>query len=122
MKRSILIVDDDLGIREALTNIFRQAGYEPEGASTGAEALQMIRGKKFDLVTMDMSMAEIDGIDAISIIRGETNIPIIVISAFLTDKIKDDLFKRNVHHYLDNPFTLNEVLSLVSRVMHNPPT
>ena len=122
MKRSILIVDDDLGIREALINIFKHAGYLPEGASTGAEALQKIQGKEFDLITMDMSMTEMDGIDAISVIRGETNIPIIVISAFLTDKIKDDLLEREVHHYLDMPFTLDEVLCRVNEAMNGPPS
>jgi DNA-binding response OmpR family regulator len=117
MNRSILIVDDDLGIRETLKSIFIHAGYEPEEACTGAEALQKIQVKEYDLITMDMSMAEMDGVDTISVIRGETQTPIMVISAFLTEKIKGDLQKRNVHNYLDKPFTLDEVLGPVRKIL-----
>jgi two-component system KDP operon response regulator KdpE len=117
MGREILIVDDDPGIRRALRAIFQHAGYQTTEAGNGVDALREVRRNRYDLITMDMSMADMDGVDAISILRGETAAPIVAISAHLTEDIRSDLRNREVHHFLEKPFTLNNVLAVVHQAL-----
>ncbi len=117
MARAILIVDDDPGIRKALQAIFHHAGYQTEEAGNGAEALQKVHQHQYDLITMDMSMSDMDGVDTVAILRNETSIPIVAISAHLTESVRTDLHNREVHHFLEKPFTLQEVLSVVRRAL-----
>jgi len=113
----VLIVDDDLTIRNVLCVIFKRAGYEVTEAISGLEALQKIRQQHIDLITMDMAMSDMDGIDTISIIRNEAPIPIVVISAFLTAKVQQDLDNRGIVHRLIKPFTAEQVLTTAQRAL-----
>ena len=113
MTRKILIVDDDFGIREILRKVLHRAGYQVEEAFSGVEALQKIRGKQYDLITMDIAMGDLDGVDTIAVIRSETDIPIVAISANLTTDIRADLRDRQVDTFLDKPFSPRDVLAVV---------
>ena len=68
MAANILIVDDDLNIRRVLRVLLERAGYRIEEAANGEEALLWCRRIPFDLITMDMSMGKIDGVDTIAIL------------------------------------------------------
>jgi len=115
MPGRVLVVDDELEIRGTLRRILERAGYHVTEAGDGTEALQRIRGHRFDLVTMDMEMAQMDGVDAVSVIRSEAEVPIVVISAHLTEDVLADLRKRDVRHFLKKPFSVREVLELAER-------
>ncbi|MBT4496528.1 MAG: response regulator [Gemmatimonadetes bacterium] len=117
MPRTVLVVDDELEIRRTLRRILERAGIQVTEASNGAEALQHIRTHRYDLVTMDMEMAQMDGVDAVSVIRSEVDTPVLVISAYLTEGVLADLRARDVHHFLRKPFSVNQVLELVEKAM-----
>ena len=117
MARSVLVVDDEAEIRLTIRRILERADYVVTEALNGAEALQLVRGQAFDLVTMDMEMAQMDGVDAVSVIRSETDVPIVVISAHLTNDLLADLRARKVHHTLRKPFSLREVLAVVDQAI-----
>ena len=117
MPRTVLVVDDELEIRRTLRRILERAGIQVTEASNGAEALQHIRTHRYDLVTMDMEMAQMDGVDAVSVIRSEVDTPVLVISAYLTENVLADLRARDVHHFLRKPFSVNQVLELVEKAM-----
>ena len=120
MPDRVLIVDDETEIRGTLRRILERAGYQVTEAANGAEALQRIGGQRFDLVTMDMEMAQMDGVDAVSVIRSETDVPIVVISARLTEDVLADLRDRDVKHFLKKPFSVRELLDLVEKAMRAP--
>ena len=114
---SILVVDDEPDIRQALKKILQSAGHRTEEATTGLDALRAIRGKQFDLVTMDMAMADMDGVDAISVLRSEADVPIVAISGHLTEEIRTDLRNRQVTHFLEKPFGKEQVLAVVQQAL-----
>ncbi len=117
MSRIILIVDDDFAIRKVLRMIFQREGYRTEEAGDGAEALQKVQKNRYDLITMDIDMGAMDGVDTLAVLRNETQTPVVVISAHLTEDIRLDLQNRQVHHLLPKPFSRSDVLALVSRAL-----
>lgn len=82
----MLIVDDEASIREALVRWFVLNGFEVESASDGRLAVDICRERDFDVVTMDLEMPRMNGIEAIQEIRklGKTT-PIIVLTGFPRD-------------------------------------
>jgi CheY-like chemotaxis protein len=114
---SILVVDDEAGIRQALKKILQSAGHTTEEATTGLDALRAIQGHRFDLVTMDMAMADMDGVDAVSVLRSEIDVPIVAISGHLTEKIRADLRNRQVTHFIEKPFGKEQVLDVVQQAL-----
>jgi len=117
MSQAVLVVDDDYTVRTLLKRILSRAGFSVSEAADGLEALQKIRCGQYDLVTMDIAMDRIDGIDAISVLRSEMDAPIVVISAYLTDEVRTDLEMRDVQHVLDKPFGPDEVVSVVRQAL-----
>lgn len=81
MKKKILVIEDDESMREILTILLQEEGYEVETARDGQEAILILGKQWFDLVITDFNMPEINGIGVIKFIRKrDSNIKIILIS------------------------------------------
>lgn len=117
----ILVVDDDFGVRRIIREILKRAGYRVTEAQDGAEALQSIRRQTFQLVTMDLMMDRMDGVDTISVLSNEAEAPILVISAHLTDENREELTGRGVTNWLNKPFTQDELLCIVEKLLAERP-
>lgn len=117
MAKHILVVDDDPTIRRVIGTILSKHGHRTIEVSNGLEAVHKIQNSDFDLITMDMAMGYLDGIDAISILQNETQAPIIVISAHLTDDINTDLDARGILFRLSKPFTVDQLTAIVDRAL-----
>jgi two-component system, OmpR family, alkaline phosphatase synthesis response regulator PhoP len=78
---SILIVEDEENLQEALKLNLELEGYEVNCAGDGLEALKKLEGESFDLVIMDIMLPEVDGISAIEKLRLQKNdVPILILS------------------------------------------
>lgn len=119
MQQHVLIVDDDQTIRMVLMQILNRAGYRTTEAINGLEALQKLRTCSFDLITMDMAMAEMDGVDTISILRNEITVPIVVISAHLSKQVKRELDACGITHFLAKPFSAQQVTGMVEKALQD---
>lgn len=83
----ILIVDDEPGIRAALQNWFRAKGYRVDTASDGLEAIQRCRETVYDLVTMDLEMPRMGGLEAMpAILQIQPSLPIVVLTGFVRNE------------------------------------
>ncbi len=69
LKRSILLVDDDAGIRESMQAILMLQGYDVDLASSGQEALDLCAGRDYDVVLLDIFMPEMDGVETLRRIK-----------------------------------------------------
>ena len=92
----ILVVDDDPGVRRILHVILTRAGYNVSEARDGVEALQLVSDHGFDLITMDLVMDRMDGVDAISVLLTDTQTPFLVVSAHLNALNRQELLERGV--------------------------
>jgi len=80
-KGRVLVVDDDSSLSEMLTIVLRSEGFEPRVCSTGDQAMGMVREFKPDLVLLDLMLPGKDGVDVCRQIRGESGVPIIMLTA-----------------------------------------
>lgn len=118
MDRKILIVDDEVDIREILQFNLENAGFQTDSVSSGEEALEVL-GPQHALILLDVMMGGISGFRLAEILRNEkgNQIPII----FLTAKTsQNDLlagFSAGGDDYIPKPFSIQEVIARVRAVM-----
>mgnify|MGYP003296640960 CR=1 FL=1 len=113
----ILVVDDELDIREFVQYNLVKEGSEVTCATNGREALEQAVAFRPHLILLDMMMPEMDGIMATSRIREVSNVPII----FLTAKtLKEDVlegFKLGADDYLTKPFSMEELTFRIEAIL-----
>ncbi len=118
-KYSILIVEDEENLLEALKLNLELEGYEVSGVSDGAEALNAVQAEHFDLIILDVMLPELDGISVCENIRLQGNdIPILILSAKNSSADRVLGLKKGADDYLTKPFNLEELLLRVHKLIH----
>jgi Response regulators consisting of a CheY-like receiver domain and a winged-helix DNA-binding domain len=107
----ILIVDDNLEIREIIHVLLGGEGFEIEEAGDGTEALDAIRKNSFDLIILDIMMPGLNGYQTCLEIRKLSNAPILFLSARTKESDKTLGFSSGGDDYLEKPFSYNELIS-----------
>ena len=107
---SILVVDDEVHVRQALKDILTYENYEVEEAADGKTALQLIQQKMFDVVLCDIKMPGMDGLELLQKIQEITNVPIIMISGHGTIDTAVEAIKKGAFDYISKPPDLNRLL------------
>jgi signal transduction histidine kinase len=116
-RANILVVDDDLGPRESMRMILKPL-HNVYTAEDGGAALRMIQEKPIDLVTLDLKMPGITGIDVLKEIkRINPNIEVIIVTGYGTLKTATEAMKYGVNSYITKPYNLNEITSLIDRAI-----
>jgi two-component system chemotaxis response regulator CheY len=113
----ILIVDDSPFVRYMLTTIFEKAGHHVCGeAKTGAEAIDYYKKFTPDLITMDVIMPDMNGIDAVKEIKKiNPGAKIIIISAMGQRMIIEDVINAGALDYIVKPFQAPRILEALER-------
>jgi len=85
----VLIVDDEKWVREIFSDFCKLTdAFDVELANTGAEAIEKVKANKYDLITMDLIMPEMSGLDALTVIKElSPSVPIVVITGNATEKL-----------------------------------
>ena len=117
MGSRILIVDDNQEIREVVTVLLENEGYEVECAFDGAAAVELAREGKLDLIILDLMMPEVDGLEACMRIREFSNVPIIMLTAKSEDADKLMGFECGADDYLTKPFNILELKARVRALL-----
>ncbi len=118
MSRTVLICDDAIFMRTMIGDILRQAGYEVVGeAETGVEAVDKYRALKPDLVTMDIVMPDMGGIDAVrEIVTEDPTARILMCSAMGQQALVIEAIQAGAKDFVVKPFQPSRVLEAVQRV------
>jgi len=118
MSYSVLIVEDDDDLREALKETLTMAGYIPEAAINGEDALDVLQEKSIDMVISDVQMANMDGIKLLKRIKSaQTDLPVILMTAFGTIQQAVDVMQTGAVDYLVKPFQPEVLISKVSQFL-----
>jgi two-component system response regulator AtoC len=117
MKPTILIVDDDDVIQETLSDVLKKRGYEIFLASSGKEALEMLKKHLIDLILLDIRLPDIDGLEVLKKIKEiDSEILVIMMTAVCTDiPTAVAAMKSGAYHYLNKPFELDELKLLIEK-------
>ena len=115
----VLIVDDAACMRMMIKDILEKNGYEIAGeAANGAIAVEMYNKEKPDVVTMDITMPDMDGIEAVKNIRAnDPNAKIIMCSAMGQQSMVMDAIKAGARDFIVKPFQADRVLEAVTKVI-----
>ena len=117
MKKKILVVDDEKNIRILLTEELTDEGYDVVLAKNGAEALEMIRSEKPDLVTLDIKMPGEDGLSILRKIREtEYDLPVIICSAYSV--YKSEFSAVAADHYVVKSSNFDELKNKIKEILH----
>jgi putative two-component system response regulator len=112
---SVLVVDDEVGPRESLRMILHPL-YEVFTARDGKEALQAIRNKEFDLVTLDLKMPGLSGMDVLKEIkRMGADVDVIIISGYGTLKNAQEAMNYGAVDFVTKPFNVTDVVASVGK-------
>jgi len=116
---TVLVCDDAIFMRTMITDILMQAGYEVVGeAETGAQAVQKYRELKPDLVTMDIVMPDMSGIDAVrEICREDPGARILMCSAMGQQGLVVEAIQAGAKDFVVKPFQPSRVLEAVQRLL-----
>jgi len=119
MKPTVLIVDDAKFMRNLLRKILTEGGYEVVGeAETGAEAVKLYEELRPSVVTMDIVMPDMSGIDAVKKIKEiDPNARIVVVSAMGQQALVSEALKAGAADFVVKPFHPSVVLEVVGRVL-----
>ena len=113
---NILVVDDTEAICKALRDVLTVAGYTVRTAPSGERALQILETAQMDLVITDLKMSGISGIQLLKRIKDKSpNTPVVILSGFGDMDSAIEAMRAGVADYLKKPFSVNEVLQVVTR-------
>ncbi|MBQ6878393.1 MAG: response regulator transcription factor [Oscillospiraceae bacterium] len=113
----ILIVDDELRVRDLIKKYAKFEGYEVCEASNGLKALEICRTHEPDIIIMDVMMPELDGFSACREIRKFSNVPIIMLSARGEEYDKVHGFESGVDDYVVKPFSPKELMMRIGAIL-----
>jgi len=115
---SILLVEDEENLHEALKLNLELEGYDVTSAYDGATAIRALESEYFDLIVLDVMLPEIDGISVTETIRLNNNeVPILILSAKNSSADRVLGLKKGADDYLTKPFNLEELLLRVQKLI-----
>lgn len=118
MKPVILVVDDEEGIRETLSEILEDEGYQVITASTGEEAIKIFRMESPDLVFLDIWLPGIDGIETLKEIKNiRREVPVIMISGHGTIEIAIKAIQMGACDFIEKPLSLDRIVVSSSKAL-----
>lgn len=119
---SILVVDDEIGIRELLQEILYEQGHSVELAENVAQARKMRAEQRPDLVLLDIWMPDADGVSLLKEWRaqGLLDMPVIMMSGHATLDTAVEATRIGAADFLEKPITLSKLLSTVQNVLQRP--
>lgn len=113
----ILIVDDDEKIRKLARVNLEKRGYTVREAADGAEAIDLIKDSPPDMMLLDLVMPGISGIDVCIWVRAQSDIPVVVLSAYDEEDLKVRALDAGADDYVTKPFGYEELLARVRAVL-----
>jgi CheY-like chemotaxis protein len=113
--RRILLVDDDRGLRLALSTLLKDAGHEVESAGDGPEAVALLHERAFDVVLLDIGLPSMSGLDVLARARELEKPPLVIMmTADDTSQTVLESVRRQAFRYLRKPFPPNTIVDVIS--------
>src|SRR5919204_686353 len=131
MARTILVVDDEPTLRETLVDALEADGFRVVAAADGRQALTTFRAEHPDLVLLDLMLPELSGIEVCRIIRTESTVPIVMLTARGAEVDRVVGLELGADDYVTKPFSLRELTARIRAIFrrgeslvsgHLPPT
>ncbi len=119
----ILLAEDNLVNQKVASKMLEKCGHNVQIACNGREAVEALKGNKFDLILMDIQMPEMDGIEATELIRNskdsyiDPNIPIIAVTAHAFEEDRERCLNAGMNSCINKPFRKQDLISEIDRIV-----
>lgn len=117
MKYNILIVEDEIRMREFVSVYFRAEGYTVYEANDGEEALDIFKKKTIDLIVLDIMIDKLDGKEVCRIIRENSEVPIIMLTALEGEDDQLKCYEFGADDYITKPFVAKILIAKANRLL-----
>lgn len=119
MAKKILIVDDELSIRESLAGILSDEGFDPVTVESAEEAFELLDGEKIHLVLLDIWMPGMDGMKALARIKKQLpNLPVIMISGHGNIETAVQATKMGAFDFIEKPPSYDKIVLSINNALH----
>ena len=115
--KKILVVEDEKDIQNIIKAFLENAGYKVETADDGLDGINIIQKDKFDLVLLDIMMPKIDGFVVCEMIKKNSNVPIIILTALTDEESQLKGFDKLADDYITKPFSMPIVLKHIEAIL-----
>ena len=117
-KENLLIVDDEIEIGKVVTDLLSNLGFNTDSVSSGKNALQKLRNRKYTFLITDINMPELNGIELIKIVKRETpHINIIAMTGYDKDYAYMDVINVGANDFIIKPFKIDELEAKIKRIL-----
>lgn len=114
----ILVIDDELGIRNLLEYELGKQGYTVKTAPNGQEGVEQFKKNKFHLVISDIKMPKLDGLQVLEFVKkSDPDTEMIMITGFGTVETAVEAMRKGAYDFVQKPFNIDELLSLVEKAV-----
>jgi two-component system nitrogen regulation response regulator NtrX len=118
MSATLLIIDDEKSIRDSLSGILGDEGFNPLTAASAAEGLEMLGQADIDLVLLDIWMPGMDGMEALEKIVESHDIPVIMISGHGTIETAVQATRKGAFDFIEKPLSYDKTLLSINKGLH----
>lgn len=119
--RTVILVEDDCGLRDALARVLQAAGFTASGYGSAEAALDDDAVDAADCLVIDLGLPVMSGLDLIDRLRGRgLEAPIIVITARDEPRIREEIRRRSLRHFLAKPFLGSALVDAVGAALAEP--
>jgi DNA-binding response OmpR family regulator len=114
----LLLVEDDIPLREELAKFFRKSGHSVVESGVGSTAVQQASAENFDAIILDMMIPEVDGLQFLSILRKIKKTPVLMISSMAELEYRINAFQLGVDDFLVKPVSHVEIQMRIRAVLN----
>jgi DNA-binding response OmpR family regulator len=113
----VLLVEDDHAVRTAMTGALRDAGHVVQPVGTALDALRTVTDDHVDLVVLDLGLPDLDGFEALRLLRGVSDVPVIIATARTDEPTIVRLLNAGADDYVTKPFSSEHLTARVGAVL-----
>ena len=117
MADAVLVVEDEDAIADAVAYALEGEGFEVDRAADGEEALERARRKEYELIVLDLRLPKINGIEVTRVLRGESIVPILMLTAKDSEVDRVVGLEVGADDYVTKPFSMAELISRVRAIL-----
>ena len=115
--KKILVVEDEKDIQNIIKAFLENAEYKVETADDGLDAINLIQKNNYDLILLDIMLPKIDGFTVCEMIRKNSNVPIIILTALTDEESQLKGFDKLADDYITKPFSMPIVLKHIEAIL-----
>ena len=114
----ILVVDDELSMRELLEYLLTKEGYQVTCAESGTRAIELLREDRYDLMICDIRLGDITGLDVLRASKSKNpDTVVIMISAYVTTEVAVEAMNEGAYDYVPKPFDNDELKATIANAL-----